>query len=121
MKKIIFLTVIVLFISVTSVTSFASDKVTGELIYKKNCAGCHGRTGEGNGPAAAMLKPKPANFIASDYKDSIGKNLKGYSETELADMIKYGRKGTAMPQWNRLLSHEDISDVLSYIRSLGHN
>lgn len=30
--------------------------------FKTVCASCHGDTGEGNGPAAAALNPKPAAF-----------------------------------------------------------
>jgi mono/diheme cytochrome c family protein len=118
MKKTIFLTVLILFILAVPVSAFASDKTTGATIYKKNCAGCHGLSGAGDGPAAATLMPKPANFVASNYKDSTGKMLKDYSEADLIDIIEYGRKGTAMPRWKRFLSSDDVADVLTYIRSL---
>lgn len=90
----------------------------GAPIYKKNCAGCHGNTGEGNGPAATSLKPKPSNFVAADYKDSKGKNPREYTDAELLDIINNGRKGTAMPAWKKQLTADQINDVLAYVRSL---
>lgn len=118
MKKLIFLTVLTLFILAIPVTAMAADKTAGATIYKKNCAGCHGLSGAGDGPAAVTLMPKPSNFVASNYKDSTGKMLKDYSEADLIEIIEYGRKGTAMPRWKRLLSSDDVANVLSYIRSL---
>lgn len=90
----------------------------GAPVYKKNCAGCHGNTGMGDGPAASSLKPKPANFVAADYKDSKGKNPREYSDAELKDIIDNGRKGTAMPAWKKQLTADQINDVLAYVRSL---
>jgi mono/diheme cytochrome c family protein len=34
----------------------------GKELFKANCASCHGDAGEGNGPTAATLNPKPRNF-----------------------------------------------------------
>lgn len=118
MKNIIFLTVLNLFIFAIPVTAMAADKTAGAAIYRKNCAGCHGLSGGGDGPAAATLMPKPSNFVASNYKDSAGKMFKDYSESDLINIIEYGRKGTAMPRWKKFLSSEDVADVLIYIRSL---
>lgn len=98
--------------------STKGNLTNGATVYKKNCAGCHGNTGEGNGPAASSLKPKPANFVATSYKDSKGKNPRDYTDAEILDIINNGRKGTAMPAWKKQLSAEQINDVLAYVRSL---
>ena len=34
----------------------------GKDLFNANCAPCHGANGAGNGPAAASLNPKPADF-----------------------------------------------------------
>lgn len=117
MKEIVFI-VIIAALTISPVAFAIGDKTAGEIIFKRNCAGCHGDTGEGNGPAASSLKPKPANFISSDYRDSIDKNLATYSDTELEEIIANGRRGTAMPAWKKGLNAHQISDVLAYIRSL---
>jgi len=120
MKKIISALTLVTFASffLSAMAFAAGDKVAGAAIFKKNCAGCHGATGEGNGPAAVSLKPKPANFVNPAYKDSTGKNPKDYTDAELTAVISKGRKGTAMPTWKKSLSAAQISDVLAYERSL---
>ena len=120
MKKIIALATVttVAALTVSTMAFAAGDKAAGEAIFKKNCAGCHGNTGEGNGPAASSLKPKPANFVAADYKDSTGKNPADYSDADLEGIIANGRKGTAMPAWKKSLNAQQIGDVLAYVRGL---
>jgi hypothetical protein len=36
--------------------------VRGGELFRTNCSSCHGDDGTGNGPAGAMLNPKPRNF-----------------------------------------------------------
>jgi mono/diheme cytochrome c family protein len=45
--------------------AFAEDDPyveAGENLYHQHCGSCHGTTGEGNGPVATLLDPKPANL-----------------------------------------------------------
>lgn len=35
----------------------------GKASYAKNCVACHGKGGEGDGPAARSLKPPPENLV----------------------------------------------------------
>ncbi len=119
MIRIISIVTAIFAVSVFSISAFAAgDKTNGAAIYKKNCLGCHGATGAGNGPAAASLKPKPANFVSNDYKDSLGKNPKDYTDAELTAIIDNGRKNTAMVAWKKTLNPAQAADVLAYIRSL---
>src|SRR4030042_7127417 len=37
----------------------------GKEIYERMCVLCHGQKGDGNGPAAKGLNPKPTNFTES--------------------------------------------------------
>ncbi len=39
-------------------TAAASAEV-GQIVYKRWCGWCHGEKGDGNGPAARYLMPKP--------------------------------------------------------------
>ena len=41
----------------------AGDLSRGQQLYASNCASCHGRDGEGDGPGAAALLPRPSNLI----------------------------------------------------------
>ena len=38
----------------------------GKTLFEQQCVTCHGPQGQGNGPAAAGLNPKPRNFTAAD-------------------------------------------------------
>src|SRR2546425_10261800 len=38
---------------------FAQDTTAGKTVYVKWCAGCHGDTGAGDGPAARYMLPRP--------------------------------------------------------------
>ena len=57
-----------------SSTAFAGGGVTPELLAKgkesftKNCVLCHGEAGDGNGPAGAMMNPKPRNLATDKFK-----------------------------------------------------
>src|SRR5215471_14638786 len=39
----------------------------GQQLYTNYCAACHGDKGEGDGPAARYLYPKPRNFTENRF------------------------------------------------------
>jgi mono/diheme cytochrome c family protein len=47
---------------ITKTTIKPTSAASGEEMYKEYCAACHGRTGKGDGPAAAALKKTPADL-----------------------------------------------------------
>ncbi len=81
-----------------------NDLAHGQDVYVRNCAGCHGPHGEGNGKGAAGLSPKPTNFTEQDY-----------SQDRLSQALWNGVAGTAMPAW-RDLSHADLATVAQVVR-----
>ncbi len=81
----------------------------GQKLFTSNCAGCHGKTGEGlEGPA---LNNKM--FLTS------------VSDTFLVETISRGRSGTIMQGFSspsvvrRALTKEEIESIVVYVRSLG--
>ena len=50
----------------------------GKELYTKNCAGCHGPAGKGDGPAAAALNPKPTDFTNKAYMAGLKRCYKNY-------------------------------------------
>ena len=46
------------------------DPVAGKATYEKTCAMCHGPTGKGDGPTAAVLNPKPRNHTDGNYMNA---------------------------------------------------
>lgn len=91
--------------------SFAADAAKGEKVFKANCVVCHGDKGDGKGPAAAPLTPKPRNFTDAN-------EMKGIDDSRLKKSIVEGRPGTAMVSFAKTLSAGDIDDVIAYIKTL---
>jgi mono/diheme cytochrome c family protein len=87
----------------------------GKELYTKHCAGCHGPTGKGNGPAAAALDPKPTDFTNKAY-------VAGLKDQYLFDLVQKGGaavgKSPLMTPFGSKLKDGDIRDVLAYVRSL---
>lgn len=77
----------------------------GAEIFEHNCVVCHGESGEGDGPAAAGLNPKPANLMVMAPMHPPG---------DLAWKIAEGRG--PMPSWKATLSEEQIWDTVNYLK-----
>jgi cbb3-type cytochrome c oxidase subunit II len=80
------------------------DPQRGQDLYRRDCAGCHGARGQGDGPGAAGLHPRPANLFERQYTlDRVGVALWN------------GVAGTAMPAWRDLTS-EDLAALGQVVR-----
>jgi len=83
----------------------------GKVLYDTYCSSCHGKNGDGNGPAAASLRPRPTNFLDLKY-------MPMRSRVDHYEVIAGGRLNTAMPPWKDTLSDEEIWHVIAYIEHL---
>ncbi|HEX3000557.1 MAG TPA: cbb3-type cytochrome c oxidase subunit II [Armatimonadota bacterium] len=83
----------------------------GEKIYQDYCLGCHGPVGDGNGPAAPYLVPKPLNFTTLKRNLVEGRYIGGI----LYYQIMNGVTGSAMPYFKKDLESAKIWDVGNYI------
>ncbi len=92
----------------------AQSIAAGKKVYTINCASCHGDMGDGKGPAAAALEPKPADFTNADVMLEL-------TDTYLFWRINEGGVlppfSSAMPSWKGRLSEEDIWNVINYERT----
>jgi len=86
----------------------------GGLVYANYCVTCHGMNADGNGRAARLYTPRPANLRGSDKND------------QYVSLII--RKGGAalgrsefMPTWEAELTEEQVRDLVSYLRSINVN
>jgi len=88
---------------------FPTPGQDGADIYTKQCAACHGKSGEGNGPAAVALNPRPADLTDRERMDEL-------TNDALRELIA---KGTgAMPAFESILEPDELDAVLEYVRSL---
>lgn len=85
---------------------------TGRAVFLGRCALCHGRTGEGNGKMARIIKdPPPFNLTLSGAPDDyLRKIITGGG----ASMGRSPR----MPPWGNDLSSNEIESVILYIKTL---
>jgi len=95
----------------------AVDQKKGRRIYNQYCISCHGTEGQGDGDRAKneQLDPRPRVHSNGDYMNMI-------PSMRFFRVIKFGGKAMnfshIMPQWQHILSDDDILDVIAHIRSL---
>ncbi|HKC99815.1 MAG TPA: cytochrome c, partial [Methylomirabilota bacterium] len=93
----------------------AGDANAGKAVYQLKCIGCHGEKGDGKGPAAELLMPKPRDFTTGIYKIRTTAN-KVPSDQDLFRIITDGMPGTSMPSW-AVLPDRDRWNLVAYIKA----
>jgi high-affinity iron transporter len=90
--------------------------ISGETIYRENCAQCHGATGKGDGAGRESMNPKkppPANFTDPE-------RMAGLSPFKAFNTASFGVEGTAMASF-AAFSDEQRWQVAFYVFSLRHS
>jgi mono/diheme cytochrome c family protein len=90
----------------------------GREVYATYCVGCHGEKGDGNGPAARYLDPKPRDFRVGKIKFAYVASGEAPRDEDFVRVISHGLSGTAMPSF-ALLTMQERSAVVAYLRSFG--
>lgn len=85
----------------------AGEDDRGRRLYLSRCAGCHGTGGRGDGPAAPLLRPRPASLVDREF-----------AAEQLADALWNGVVGTAMPAW-RDHAPDDLAAMAAVVRAFG--
>lgn len=92
----------------------AAAEVTGAELFAQNCVACHGAKGDGDGPAAAGLNPKPRKLSGKDVMSKI-------SNQQIMQVIKGGGqssgKSPLMPAFAHF-SEGQVKSLVSHIRAL---
>lgn len=91
-------------------------QLQGQTLYNRICATCHGRKGDGNGPAAKRLDPTPRDFTSGLFKFSSTTGGVQPLDGDLIRTISEGIPGTWMPAWKYHLDPDEIAAVVSYIK-----
>lgn len=87
----------------------------GKVLYKNHCSGCHGMNGDGKGPGAYGLDPKPRDFTAGIFKFRSTSMMSIPTDRDLERTIREGVPGTSMPSY-RLFPDNDIKALAQYIK-----
>jgi mono/diheme cytochrome c family protein len=90
-----------------------------EEMYKTKCERCHGVVGNGNGPFAGTMRPRPHNYTDQAWQASV-------TDDQLKEMILRGGvnmgKSPAMPGYPSLKHRPDLLDALiKLLRSYGQH
>jgi thiosulfate dehydrogenase len=89
--------------------------VSGAMVYKENCAQCHGVPGQDVDYAKWMYPVAPQLF-----KKHAKNNVVGVSDDEPGETfwkVKHGIRLTGMPSFEHTLSNEDIWDVTLLLKA----
>lgn len=83
----------------------------GGLVFANYCVTCHGINADGNGRAARLYNPRPANLRMSDKNDEY-----------FSLIIRKGGgalgRSQFMPTWEAELTEEQVRDLVAYLRSI---
>lgn len=86
----------------------AGSVENGKKIAMTNCAPCHGNGGKGDGPGAAALPKKPADWTSKAVQ----------AESDGTLFVKITDGNVPMPPWASL-PEKDRWDLVNYIKTLG--
>ncbi len=95
----------------------AQDVELGQAVYAVRCAICHGVDGDGNGPAATSLDPRPRDLRRGWYKIRTTSSGQLPTDADLVRVITLGMPGTTMPGWEDVLTDEEILSVVEYVKT----
>jgi mono/diheme cytochrome c family protein len=84
------------------------DVDSGMAFYIANCSTCHGVYGDGKGPRAYFILPKPRDFQHPAARH-------GLDRARLYTAIAEGTRGTEMPAWDKVLTPQEIANVAEYV------
>ncbi|MGH7356507.1 MAG: cbb3-type cytochrome c oxidase subunit II [Candidatus Rokuibacteriota bacterium] len=91
-------------------------RALGREVYRAHCVGCHGGRGDGAGPAATFLFPRPRDFTAGVFKFHSTPSGTLPTDGDLFRTITRGVRGTAMPAWHEVTERERLA-VVAYIKT----
>lgn len=85
--------------------------VRGSIVFRTYCILCHGSGGKGDGRAAKLYTPRPADLTVSPFNDAY------------KDMIIRGGgaavgRSSFMPPWGDELTDEQIRDLVAFLREM---
>ena len=95
---------------------------TGQQIYVQRCSFCHGLLGDGNGPAAEFMDPRPRDFTLATYKFRSTQSGELPLDEDLFRTISRGLSGTSMGAFDNDkiktgLSEKERWAVIYYIKT----
>jgi len=89
----------------------------GHRVFNRYCISCHGVEGDGRGPTAAWVDPRPRALTSGVFKFRSTPSGTLPTDEDLLRTVDDGLGHTSMPRWSPLSLHER-RDVVQYVKSL---
>jgi mono/diheme cytochrome c family protein len=86
-------------------------------LYRRHCAHCHGISGDGLGPTAAILNPYPRDYRSGVFKFKSTYTAAQPTDEDLTRILHDGVPGTAMPSF-ALLPPDEVAALIEYVKYL---
>ena len=81
----------------------------GRTIYNYRCYFCHGYSGDAKTLTSTFLSPAPRDFTRTDPES--------LSRQSMIKTVKEGKPGTAMHGFERVLTDQEITTVVEFVRT----
>ncbi|MBX3444438.1 MAG: c-type cytochrome [Planctomyces sp.] len=91
----------------------------GQAVYQLRCAQCHGDDGDGAGPVAAQMYPRPRDYRKGVFKFTSTVFGSRPLRSDLLRTVENGIRGTSMPGFETL-PEEEREAVVDYVLALAH-
>ncbi len=89
----------------------------GHLAYDRYCISCHGVEGDGRGPSADWLDPRPRVLTSGVFKFRSTPSGELPTDDDLLRTISNGLHGTNMPAW-RATTEAERRDLVQFVKTL---
>ena len=87
----------------------------GYALYRKHCLHCHGVSGDGAGPTAAFLWPRPRDYRRGVYKFTSTHRPEAHPRRPPAHHPADGIGNSSMPSFEALMTKPEIEQVIDYV------
>lgn len=97
-------------VAATGCVDTRTDEATGEQLYRRYCASCHGASGGGDGPLAASIAPTPTDLTL------LARNAGGKFDEAAVMMAIDGRRLVVqhgpreMPVWGVVFAVQHVGE-----------
>jgi mono/diheme cytochrome c family protein len=85
------------------------DRKEAELVFTSRCVTCHGPQGQGDGPGAEKLDPKPQNYHNAEWQKTV-------TDEEIEKVIVYG--GAAAGKSPQMVPNPDLASKPAIVAAL---
>lgn len=91
----------------------------GRKLYARHCQHCHGISGDGDGPTAKYLNPRPRDYRQGKFKFTSTAGPAGKAtRDDLQRIVGQGIPGTYMPAFVPMLKQGELTAIVEYVRWL---